>query len=195
MDALEISLRLAPRDVEFLRRRLIEAALIGEHESEDALIRAALAALSRARAADAPDYVIHQLGALEEVAELLRDPDWRLPASARDRARVVLSYFLDARDLIPDEAPLFGFLDDAIMIELLVQELAAELDGWRRLARYREKLDERLGAPAQRAERARRLSERRRTLRARIQEKRKREPGRGGARARLFRSLARRGRT
>ena len=81
------------------------------------------------------------------------------------------------------------------MIELLVQELTEELRGWRQLARFRTGLDARLGAPADRPERARRLSEKRRALRAKIQERRARAATNGSARAQLFRSVARRKRT
>ena len=190
-DSLDIRLRLAPRDVDFLRERLSEAALIGEHESEEALIRVALGALERARSGNAPDYVLRQLSALEEVAALLRDDDWRLPKSARIRARIVFSYFLDERDLIPDDAPLFGLLDDAIMIELLVQELADELQGWRQLAQFRGQLDSRAATRTGR-ERSRRISEKRRVLRAEIQERRAQTGASAEPRARFFRSLARR---
>lgn len=192
MEHLEIRLRLEARDVGLLRERLLQAAMLGEHESESALIEAALGALERARTGNAPAYVVRQLEALEEVASLLRDPDWRVPVSMRDRARVVLSYFLDAGDLIPDDAPLFGFLDDAIMIELLALELAEELRGWRQFSRFRDALDARLGDDPDPRERVRRLSKERRALRAKIQERRDKTPHGGGLRARLFRSLARR---
>ncbi|MDH3687371.1 MAG: YkvA family protein, partial [Myxococcales bacterium] len=129
--------------------------------------------------------------ALEEVAALLRDDDWRLPKSARIRARIVFSYFLDERDLIPDDAPLFGLLDDAIMIELLVQELADELQGWRQLAQFRGQLDSRAATRTGR-ERSRRISEKRRVLRAEIQERRAQTGASAEPRARFFRSLARR---
>jgi len=56
---------------------------------------------------------------LEQLIQMLRDDEWRL--EGRDRARILdaLAYFVDPEDLIPDRLPGIGYLDDAIMVELI----------------------------------------------------------------------------
>jgi hypothetical protein len=61
-------------------------------------------------------------------------------------------YFAEPVDLIPDQVPGVGFLDDAIMVELVVQEIRPELDAYADFCRYREssggRLDPRRSANA-----------------------------------------------
>jgi uncharacterized membrane protein YkvA (DUF1232 family) len=40
--------------------------------------------------------------------------------------------------MIPDNIPVLGFIDDAIMIELLTSELRPEIDAYNDFCRYRE---------------------------------------------------------
>ena len=44
--------------------------------------------------------------------------------------------------IVPDDVPTLGFLDDAIMIELLIRELKHELEAYDDFYAYREELDE-----------------------------------------------------
>src|SRR3546814_5597799 len=57
----------------------------------------------------------------------------------KDRQRVMsaLLYFVDPKDVIPDQVEVLGFLDDAIMIELCVRELRHELDAYDDFCEYR----------------------------------------------------------
>ena len=48
-----------------------------------------------------------------------------------------LAYFADPQDIIPDNVPVIGFLDDAIMIELCVRELKPEIDSYGDFVLYR----------------------------------------------------------
>ncbi len=48
-----------------------------------------------------------------------------------------LAYFNEPRDLIPDDVPGFGFLDDAVMVELVVQELKHDLEAYDDFCNYR----------------------------------------------------------
>src|SRR3546814_14557104 len=57
----------------------------------------------------------------------------------KDRQRVMsaLIYFVDPKDVIPDQVEVLGFLDDAIMIELCVRALRHELDAYDDFCEYR----------------------------------------------------------
>ena len=48
----------------------------------------------------------------------------------RKNVMAALAYFADPQDMIPDNIPVLGFIDDAIMIELVVSELKHELDAF-----------------------------------------------------------------
>ena len=48
----------------------------------------------------------------------------------------VLAYFVDPDDLIPDRIPGLGYLDDAIMVELVLQELHHELDAYDKFCEF-----------------------------------------------------------
>jgi len=49
-----------------------------------------------------------------------------------------LAYFTEPDDLIPDHIPGLGFLDDAIMVELVVRELEHEIEAYRDFCEFRE---------------------------------------------------------
>jgi uncharacterized membrane protein YkvA (DUF1232 family) len=70
-----------------------------------------------------------------------------------------LAYACDPEDIIPDEIPGIGLLDDAVMVELVFRELAHQLEAYEDFRRFRRSL------PRARGEQqvARQRLERRRT--------------------------------
>ena len=54
-----------------------------------------------------------------------------------------LAYLCDPEDLIPDDIPGIGMLDDAVMIELVFRELRHELEAYEDFRAYRESLTKR----------------------------------------------------
>ena len=58
-----------------------------------------------------------------------------LPAMVTDVVSA-LAYFADPHDLIPDSIPGLGFLDDAIMVELVVLELQHEIEAFNDFIAY-----------------------------------------------------------
>ena len=48
-----------------------------------------------------------------------------------------LAYFSEPEDLIPDDTPGLGYLDDAIMIEMVCRELRHEIQAYRDYCVYR----------------------------------------------------------
>ena len=75
-----------------------------------------------------PQFIRERLERLTMMIRMLEDLEWRLPSAESARVLNALAYFAEPDDLIPDEIPGLGFLDDAIMIELVVRELRHEIE-------------------------------------------------------------------
>lgn len=88
----------------------------------------------------APRFVTERLNKLRLMLDMLTDTDWRLPYADAKRVLNALAYFTETEDLIPDHVPGLGFLDDAIMIELVVRELRHELDAYQDFCNYRREI-------------------------------------------------------
>lgn len=89
--------------------------------------------------------VIEPLAAVPVLADLLSDPDWQLPADARERFAAALAYFVDPDDLIPDDDGRFGYLDDALVVKLALAESRHEWFAWCDYSDYVEAHPEQAG--------------------------------------------------
>src|SRR3546814_12315263 len=74
---------------------------------------------------------------LDDMIAMVRDQGWHMEDKDRQRVMSALLYFVDPKDVIPDQVEVLGFLDDAIMIELFVRELRHELDAYDDFCEYR----------------------------------------------------------
>ena len=167
LDRLTVTFTLGARDVRHLRSVADRAAARASGRPERAIASAARARAAELRKFHPPSYVLERVAGLEELIELLEDADWSPPERVRQRVRAALAYFTEPDDLIADSVPGLGFLDDAIVIELLARELRHERAAYREFARFRN------SARRRRAARdpewlATKLAERRRMLRARV---------------------------
>lgn len=79
-----------------------------------------------------------RLGRLQDLRDLAADPDWGIEPALARRIERLLAYVDQARDLIPDDVPMIGRLDDALLVELSWPMLADELDDFRDYCRFRE---------------------------------------------------------
>jgi len=82
----------------------------------------------------------------------------------------VLAYFADPNDIIPDDLPGIGFLDDTIMVDLAAMDLAPELEA------YAEFCDNRSDLEAKEAD-AQPLKVARDELQSRMRRRRRRRSG------------------
>ncbi|KAA2286259.1 hypothetical protein [Arenimonas fontis] len=79
-----------------------------------------------------------RLGRLEELRRMCEDPDWQLEPALARRIRRLLDYVEQTRDLIPDDLPRLGRLDDALLVELAWPMIADELEDFRDFCRFRD---------------------------------------------------------
>ncbi len=178
---MKVSFELSPRDIRFFRDRLKEVRASDGSSDEQTVIRGAVDLVKEAIAAEPPDFVVERIRTLEQLIEMLQDRDWRLEGDDRARILDALAYFVDPDDLIPDRIPGIGYLDDAIMIELVANELAHEIEAYEDFCEYRKRCPK--------MEERKKLATRRKALQARMRRRSRRERSnqrsRGSSRSRI----------
>ena len=102
------------------------------------IVGAARKLLEDTRRKDLPDFVATRLKHLETMIAMVEDAGFGLPETDRDNVLACLTYFASPDDLVPDDVPVLGFLDDAIMIELCAIELKHEIEAYNDFRKWRD---------------------------------------------------------
>lgn len=178
---IKLTLEISDADLDHYREIMRGAARRAEKSPEKELAERARELLGKVRRSRAPDFVRERLAAVESLVGMLEDAEWGLEGEKRERVRTAVAYFADPLDLIPDSAPGLGFLDDAIMVELIVRDLGHEVDAYRDFVRFRERMEQRRGQEAH-ATRETWVAEKRRQMFLRMD--RRREESEAGRRYR-----------
>jgi uncharacterized membrane protein YkvA (DUF1232 family) len=181
MADLRVSFTLGDRDLKHFRRVMAKAIDVANPEKEREITAAAVELIKRAREVEPPDYVRERLDRLEQIVAMSYDDEWRIPEIMKRRILAALSYLTDPEDIIPDHVPGLGFLDDAIMIELVSHELRHELEGYADFCDFRQRETTRFHKQGG-ITRDRAVEEKRQQLRGRIA---KREKAAGETKKRL----------
>jgi uncharacterized membrane protein YkvA (DUF1232 family) len=169
--ALKLVVEFSDSDLEHYREVLQAAWQRGAKREEADLVGAAGGLLEKVRASQLSGSVRRRLEHLGALIAMLEDREWALEGEDRNRILSVISYFADPLDLIPDSIPGLGYLDDALMVELILREVRNELDAYRDFCQYREEQEQRRGENA-RIGREHWLAAKRRQLFARMNRRR-----------------------
>jgi uncharacterized membrane protein YkvA (DUF1232 family) len=172
---LKVEFELSETDIAFFKERL-DKAREARGNDDDAMIIEGVAAMTKeALAAKPPQFVVDRLTLLDPLLAMLRDDDWKLTGDDRKRVLDALAYFVDPEDLIPDRIPGIGYIDDAIMIDLVSAGLEPELEAYADFVAHREEL------ASGRDKDAAPLEEARKVMQGRMRRRRSRaRGGRGG---------------
>ena len=176
---MKISFELSEKDLRYFRKVLQKVRKGISPEKEDVILREADALLEEVKQTDAPEFVQNRIAQLSKLTEMLTDKDWRLEGADRKRVLNALAYFADPDDLIPDRVPGLGYLDDAIMVELVVTDLKHEIEAFDAFVEYRKQnrqAKETEGLEKRRASLQGRMRRRRRADRERHQRVRGKSP-------------------
>jgi uncharacterized membrane protein YkvA (DUF1232 family) len=134
---LKVTFELDDKDLKFFRNSMKQAKETAGQVSEQEILQRAEAMVSEVRAQQVPAFVQQRLERLAAMIDMAKDEEWALASQERKNVLAALAYFADPHDMIPDNIPVLGYIDDAIMIELVVSELKHEIEAFEDFCRYR----------------------------------------------------------
>lgn len=173
--SLKVTFELADEDLDHFRRVMRQAREVAKDRGTEEVLVAAESLLERIKVVEVPEFIRDRLASIKTLTEMVRDGEWNLPAPDRTRVVNALAYFCEPDDLIPDDVPGLGFLDDAIMVELVVRELRHEIEAYQDFCSYRVARDAQLSRGEDPVTRDEWLTARRKSLQSRMRNRRKRE--------------------
>ena len=170
---MKVTFELSDRDLRQLRALVAETTQRHKAINEKKIIAGVLGMIEQMRQQKVPDFVRQRVEKLESLIEMLHDGEWAMPAGDRKRIVAALAYFAEPEDLIPDQIPGLGFLDDAIIVELVVRDLRPELDAYADFCKFRRSKSKLLGKATDPTARTQWLDARRQQLHSRMRRRRR----------------------
>jgi len=134
---LRVTFDLEEADLKFFRTQMKRAQELAAATPEKTIVENVEKMVAELSSATVPAFVQQRVDKLRSLIEMLRDAEWALGGVERRNVVTALAYFADPHDLIPDTVPVLGYLDDAIMIELVVRELGHEIEAFEDFCRIR----------------------------------------------------------
>lgn len=134
---LNVVLDLSDEDLAYFSRLINSVWKQSAKMSERELIAGARAALTKAQKARVPPYVAQRLNELGVLIDMLEDSEWTLPDEHRRRIKAAVSYFAHPKDIVSDRVPGIGYLDDALIADLVMRELKHDIEGYAEFCEYR----------------------------------------------------------
>ncbi|NMP15183.1 YkvA family protein [Thalassotalea sp. Y01] len=136
--AFEVTFQLTDSDLEHFRGVMRKAQDSAKHLSENVILANAKNLITDIHG-NVPEFVKERIGKLETLIAMIEDGEWQIPEEERNDVLSALAYFSEPEDLVPDDIPALGFLDDAIMIELVAEDLKDDIDAFDEFCAYRDR--------------------------------------------------------
>ncbi len=136
MAAMRIVLDLSDNDIRYFRKSLQKVKDGRLASNEPVVLQAARKLIAEVNDAGAPEFVRNRMEAFSRLVDMVEDPRWRLTGAERSRILNALAYFVDPDDMIPDSMPGIGYLDDAIMVSLVLQEFRLEIEAYEKFRAF-----------------------------------------------------------
>lgn len=169
---LKLSFELSDQDLGYFREALRRSREAVRDAEELEIIDAVRHVLEEIRRNEPlPDFVAERIPGLELLIQMLADEDWQLPNSDREQLLAMFVYFSDPEDILPDDIPVIGYLDDVIIIELVTREMRHVRAAYDDFCEFRRQFDEEHGKDIDGAIRRDRLDRRRQQLHQRMQQR------------------------
>ncbi|MCL4685047.1 DUF1232 domain-containing protein [Myxococcota bacterium] len=175
--SFKISFRLDEGDIAYFRKLFRSSRKLVSDQDVAEILSAVQTLIEKVRKSKrTPSFVGEAVAVLEDLKQMLEDADYELPKGPRNEILAALAYFVNPEDLIPDQIPALGFLDDAIMMKMLEHEFKQELWGYRQFRRFRRGAEQRPWTSVARQRLPQRLTDYRKRIRAEVDRKKKERP-------------------
>jgi uncharacterized membrane protein YkvA (DUF1232 family) len=170
--SFKVSFTLDETDARFFRTLFDNARKRAAEEPVEQVVAAARKIVEAVRAqTKVPTFVSEAIETLEDLVRIVEDKDWEAPKDVQRKVVAALAYFSHPEDLIPDNVPVLGFLDDAIVIKVMEEEFRHELAAYRTFSKFRDGAEQRPWTAAAKDRLPTRLRDKRDELRAKIRDK------------------------
>lgn len=147
--SISITFELSDDDLDHFRDAMKSAADNASKYSEQEILNKAAEACKEMEGADnLPTFVSERVTSLEMLMAAVQDEEWQLPEDEKKDILTSLAYFVDPQDMVPDHIPGLGYLDDAIMIELVIQDMSQDLTAYGEFCSFRATEERRRGEEA-----------------------------------------------
>lgn len=113
----------------------------------DQIAAAAERAMARHGNGDTPPFVESRMAALARLEVLAADPAWSTSNELRRQVDVLRDYQRGDDSLIPNDQPVIGLLDDAVLVDVALQLLRDDLADYEDFCRFRRVAAEFSGVP------------------------------------------------
>jgi len=179
---LSVTLEFSEQELDYFRSLMRRIRERNGHRSAGQIAAAAADEVRRLQSVPRSPFVARRIDRVGRLIAMVQDPEWQLPEPERTRVLEGLAYVADAQDLVPDNTPVLGLVDDAIMLELVLRELHHELEGYEEFDAYRRGEAANRDKPGTHRPVSREdwLESKRRALHDRIRERRERDLARDG---------------
>lgn len=172
---MTITFEVSDEDIARFRAMMQKAvSSVGSLDGNE-IVSKVLKDLDEARTQNPPSFIAARLEKVTVLARMVTDDEWQLPDEERLRVLSAVAYFCDPSDLIDDRIPALGFLDDAILIDLVSKEFEHEIEAYEEFCSYRTAEKERHAKEDDKhlhADREEQLSDRRAALHLRMRQRR-----------------------
>lgn len=146
--AIQVNFELSDKDLEHFRNMMKLALEKASQYSDAEVLEKATQACQDMEQSELPDFVSERLHSLEALIRAVQDDEWQMPEEEKKEIITSLAYFCEPQDLVPDEIPGLGYIDDAIMIELVIQDMSLDLKAYREFCSFRSTEEARRGEQA-----------------------------------------------
>ena len=178
--SFKVTFKLDEDDANYFRSLFRKAKKVAADQDQATILKAARDLIETVRYdKKTPGFVLEAIETLQDLTEIIEDESYAAPAKVRGEVLAALAYFANPEDLIPDDVPVLGFLDDAIMIKFVEEQFKHELHAFRKFRRFLRGAEQRPWTQIASERLPGRLAAMRAKLRAEIDRKIQRDRERG----------------